>query len=79
MNTSVETIDSFAETVRTIANGVAERCGLQQGCGVEEQGHFLLVNFAFRPPIRIPREWVTDYPMNITRLVEELVEARLCR
>jgi hypothetical protein len=79
MNTSVETIENLADIVRTSADRVAERCGLKQGCGIDAQGSFLFVNFAFRPPIRIPAEWVMDHPMNVSRWVEELVEGRLRR
>jgi len=79
MSISVETNDNLADIVRTSANMVAFRCGLEQGCGIDDQGSFLLVNFAFRPPIRIPAEWAMEHPMNVSRWVEELVELRLRR
>ncbi len=77
MNTSAATIDNFAATVRNIANSVGQRLGLKLGCSVDDQGTFLLVNFAFVRPIRIPGEWVMEHPMNANRWIEEKVEASL--
>lgn len=74
MNTSVETIDNLMKIVRTGADRVAERCGLTQSCDIDDEGS-VLINFAFKRPIRIPAEWVMEHPMNVTRWVEELVEA----